>query len=648
MAVIFPISLLFGVKSDLGPLSKVDKELDNIGMRMRLTGRDLMRLGGSMDRFFSAILSQIGGILKGSLLWESGLKDVSWALEDVGSVLGDTLAPILDIATRLIESFASALEVSPILQWIVVIGILGVVIGKVMSMLLSWTGAINLFFGTLITAHRGSLNFLQSIKALGIAFSEGKPASDAYIKSIAGLGKTTKKSGKVAASGFMDWIKSMGGAKGILKSLTIGALALGGAAIISALAFAAFQNLSDPLMELFTSIGDAIAPITDFFGGIIEGISEAIDACPALAAAFVAAVVAIGVGLIILQKVLGKVASTVVDKLSGGLDKVASPMKKVSEGAWKNTLANAALVASIALLVFALGSFFATLASTGVGVWEAVAALGAVLAVIVAFIVGLAFCAKMLSEIGPDIWIGIAAVAALVGIVILLTWALTMLLVPLTQLPGGIANLYLLSGALILLMGSFAAIAIVLGTFAPVAAVGAAIMLVLAAAALILGAAVLLAGIGIDLAAKAIFLLVGNLSGVLTLVPAIFGLAAGFTALGLAGLLAGPGLILLAAGLMATALALAFLNSIGLGNVAAAAGAALVTTFVPRLQEGGLVTAGGLAYLEPAEVVTPAGEAGGTYHNTFYISATIKSEDDIKALAKEINRLQASEIGRTH
>lgn len=647
MVSLYLFNLLFGVKGDLAPLSKIDKELDQMGMRMRLTGRDLMRLGGALNTFFSNFLNKIGGVLKGSMIWEAGLQDISWALEDVGSILGDVLAPILDIIVRLIESFSEALEASPILRWIVIIGIIGVMIGKVLGVLFTATGVLNIFFGTLITAHKGSLSLLQGLKALFLAFTEGKPAVDEYIKGTRGLGKTANKSGKGAATGFMGWIKSMGAAKGLLKTLAKGVLILGAAALISALAFAAFQNLSDPLMELFTSIGDALAPITDFFGGIIEFVADAIDKCPLLAGAFIAAAIAIGVGLMILQKGLAKVAEVAVDKLSGGLDKATKPMKDVGAGAWKNTLANAALVASIALLVFALGSFFSVMGGMGVSVWETVAALAAVFIVILGFIVGLALCAQMLSKVGQNIWIGIAAVAALVGIVVLLTWGLTMLLVPLTQLPGGIANLYLLSGALIMLMASLVAIAIILGTFGAVAFVGAVIMLMLAAAALTLGLALLFAGIGIQMAARGLILLVQNIGGIIALVAPIFLLATGILLLGMAGLVAFPALVLLATGVMILAAALMALI-IPLGIMRALGGEGAVVAALQRLpflQEGGIITRGGVAVVHPGEEVRPAEAVKRKKEEptgmplTININAPIGSREIAQAFADDIEKI---------
>jgi len=645
--IVFPISLLFNLKSNLAGLGEIDKTLNDLGMRMRLTGRDLMRMGAAMEQFFTSILGQIGNVLKGSMMWEAGLEDISWALEDVGYVLGDILAPILDTLSGLIESFAEALEVSPLLQWIVIIGIAGVVIGLVMGILMKFTGMINLFFGTLITSSKGGLNLLQVIKALGIGFTEGDLAAANYIKSVGKVGKTATKAGKSAATGFKDWLTSMSGAKGLLKSVLKGTLMLGGAALLAAVAFAVLQDLQEPLMDLFTSIGDALSPVTDYLGGIIEFVADAIDNCPLLAAAFIAAAIAIGVGLLILQKGLSKVAEVAVDKLSGGLDKATEPMKNVGEGAWKNTLANAALVASIALLVFALTNFFAVMGGMGISIWEAVGALGAVLLVIIAFIIGLAFCAKMLADIGPDIWMGIAAVAALVGIVILLTWGLTMLLVPLTQLPGGIANLYLLSGALIMLMASLVAIAIILGTFGAVAFVGAVIMLILAAAALMLGTAMLLAGLGIQMAAQGIMLLVGNLGGVMALVPAIFGLAAGILALGFAGFLAFPALVLLATGVMILAAALmALIIPLGIIRALGGEGAVLAAVqHMPFLAEGGIITKGGMAVVHPGEEVRPAEavkrkkEGVAEPPLVININAPIGSREIAQSFADEIEKI---------
>lgn len=651
MAVLFPISLLFTMKGNLGDLSKIDKELDTMSMRMRLTGRDLMRLGSTMGAFFGSLLGQIGNVLKGSLDWQAGLQDIQYSLEDVGTIIGDTLAPFLDIITGIIESLSGAMERVPFLKWVIILGILLTVFGYLVSKLIQFTGSMNIFLGIIMRSNPSVIGLGGALKSMVVGFTQGSEAQKDYIAKLLHGTKQTKlfaKEGGKGVGGLMDKLKGLkGGLKGALKGMA----ALTTAGILMALSFVAFQELGGPIEDLLGAISDALSPIFDYLGGIIDWIADCISNCPLLAIAFIAAFLLIGAGVVVLQKVLGKVADTFATKLSGGLDKVTGPMKNVGEGAWKNTLANAALVASIALLVFALGNFFSVLGSMGVSIWEAIAALGAVLTVIILFIVGLALCAKLLANIGGDVWIGIAAVAALVGIVILLTLGLTLLLIPLNQMPGGIANLYLLNGALLMLMGGLVAVAFILGTLGAVAFVGAVILVILAGAALMLGMAMLLAGMGIQMAARGIMELVSNAGAVVALVPAVLGLAAGLLLLGIAGILAFPALVLLSAGLLlltaaiiALGGALLLLKAAGLGGVAEAIGGGLATVLVPHLQEGGIITAGGVAVLHPGEEVRPASVvkkkmAEPIQPLVIQINAPIGSREIAASFANDIERI---------
>ena len=188
VSALFPIDLLFTVKGSVEPISEVDRMIQKLGLSLRLTGRDLMRLGGTIDRAITPFLTRVNQALSGSLDWEAGLEDISWALEDVGSVIGDILAPFIDIVVDLLEDFADALEQSPVLQFLVLLGIGILLFTKLISKVLTAVGAFTLYSGTLMIAGKAHLGLGASLRALTIGFTEGKEAMLAYIASVKGIG----------------------------------------------------------------------------------------------------------------------------------------------------------------------------------------------------------------------------------------------------------------------------------------------------------------------------------------------------------------------------------------------------------------------------------------------------------------------------
>lgn len=647
--LVFPLSLLCAAQTKLQPLTEAEERIERLGMRMRLTGRDMMRLGGTLYRFYSMVEAQIGRILKGSLLWEAGLEDVEWALEDVGSVLGDVLVPILDALVPIIESFADALEASPILRFGVILAIIGIFIGKLIALFQSLTGAINLFFGAIFTARRYGLNFLQALKALWIGLWKGEEGVKAYIEGVKGLSKGHRKYSKGIIADLKKWWKSIGGVTGALKFLTKSLFQLFVFGLLGVFAFVALTSIAEPLLHLFEAIGEALWPIFEPIVNIIEGITDWVEENPELAAGITLIILALGTILLLLTKFgfLGKLVSAGVGKLTGAFEILTGPLGKAGKAAWKNTLANAALVAAIALLIYAIGNFFGTLLGMGVGLWEAVAALGAVLLAILGFIVGLGLAAKMLSTLGPEIWVGIAAIAGLALVAVLLTWALTQLLVPLMEMPGGIANLYLLEGAIIVLLVAFAGLTLFLGAFAPLALMGASVMLILAVAALVFGAALWVAGAGIQLAAGGMAILASNLDKISALIGPMFSLAAAILALGAAGFVAFGGLMLLATAIFALSAALMALV-VPLGIIRALGGEGAVVAVIERLpafQEGGIITRGGVAVVHAGEEIRPAEAARRKKEVpvapplTININAPIGSREIAQTFADEIGKI---------
>ena len=623
MPVLFPISLLFTMKSDLGPLSEIDEKLSQLGMKLRLTGRDMMRLGGAMEQTFGSLLGQITKVLGGSMLWEAGLEDISWALEDVGSVIGDTLAPFLDIIVGLIESFADALEKSPLLVWLTILVIAGVALGVLAGMLLKAAGSFNIFIGTVLVAGKAHLGLGTSIKALMIGMTEGLGPMKAYIAAQKGLGtggteinKTLKglepRTRAVVANlyevedAFYDSLgkpqgkaaTSLGGkVKGLGKSMkNFGKDTKGTAMPLMGLAsvFGIFLGLmfaAEPIMELFQSVTEALEPALDViattFEPIIEFISSWIEENPLLAAGILAAIVAIFIllgtaGLLtsFFSGILGflKIAPAMMPVLSTNITIMAGAIIK--------------LALAIGILVLSFAAAIWILSQTGFSIPEILALM----------------------------WNLVAVVTALTGVMIIFAIALST------------------SGA-------------VLAPLTPILAILAVLILAVGVAVMLAGLGFMMMGMGVLFACAGLLMLVGYIPQLLMLVPILFGIALGMGALALAGILAvGPilalsfALGLLALAIFALATAFLFLSSIGLGHVAKAMGESLVTSIVPRLAEGGIIAAGGIAYLHPGEEVrsaevTKKGKVEPTSPTIIQINAPIGSKEIAQAFADEIEKI---------
>jgi len=688
---IFPIGLLLESTAKTGPLTKVDKELEALGARLRLTGRDMMRLGGTMSRFFGMLERQIGTVLKGSLMWEAGLEDISWALEDVGYVLGDLLAPVLDIAANLIESFADALERYPVLQYLSVIAIGLVIFGKFMGILLSTIGSLTLYIGTVLVARRANLGLWTTLKAVWIQFTRGDEALRSFIARQKGygitgaeLGKTleglTDKQKKMVAQLYgvdkalsdsfgkgqqknvrtlSDRIKALRG--GLKKTFFFG-LKLAFVFGMLGLSFLVLPAIMEDLQDLFEVITDALAPFIDTIREIIWWISDWIEENPELFRTLLLAAVAMGGVLVLLSKlgILGKIGGKVAEKLGLGITKVTDATVGASKGLWKEKLATAAVVAALALLMVTITQFFATLLGMGVGLWEAIAALVAVGAALIGFVLGLSLAMRVLGNLGPTLFKGVAALLILTAAVWLLTFALGQFLQVVLSLPGGIGALWQVVAVLLVFIGVLALISAVLGMLGPLALIGATSLLILGAAITLVGLGFLLFGEGLQLVASGLTQLAAVAPSLFVLGGALVGVAAGLGLLAVSAalaivpvtLLAGA-LFILSASIVALAGAFALLHGLGLGGVAEAMGTALVATIVPKLQEGGLIAREGIAYLHTGEEVLPAAavrrkkETPAPPPVTININAPIGSREIAESFAKEIERILDRQFKRS-
>lgn len=679
--MVFPFELLMKIDADLAPLDEVQQKLMQFGMRLRLTGRDLMRMGTTMDRFFSRIVTSLSRVFESSMAWAGAFEDIHWAIEDIGAAIGDMLAPVLDVLVNLFDWLADTIERVPFLKGALAVLFLVGVIGKLIASLFSLAGTLNLYIGTLLVAYRAHLSLGQAIKALYVRARYGEEAFLSYItsqKKWIGQTKSWANYTLKWSDQLKDWIwvqqesgeaaqeaapkeAQSGVAKltaqfkglfsGIKKGLkTIFKLSLLGFGL--GVLFAFLAELIEPLEGLFGAIIHALEPIIDAFRGVIEIITDWIEEHPEMARVIILLVGGFGLVIFLLQKfgVVGKIAEAVTKGLGGALDKTSEPMKNMGKSSWQATLAQAALVAAVALLIYTLTGFFTALLSAGVGIWEVVGALVAVFAAIVGFILGLSATLLVLSSLKGQIFEGVAALLIMIGAVALLAYAFTFLISTLAQLPGGTQALWELIAAITVTLAILTGFAVILGVLAPIVLLGSFALLALAGATLVLAAGMILLGVGIALVAAGMLPLLEKLPEIFALGAALFVLSTGAALLGVSSFIAAAGMFALAAGVFALTAALtALLIPLGAIRLLGGEGAVIeALRHLPHLERGGIVEKTGIAVVHEGEMVIPPGGApAGQIYNTFYISATIREEADINKLAKEISRLQKTEIGRT-
>jgi len=579
--ITFPISLLCTVKGQFGPLSQMDQEIERMSMRIRLTGRDMMRLGGAIEGFFNRLKNSIVNVLQGSLDWAAGMEDIQWALEDIGAVIGDALAPVLEFLANLLESVAQVLEDNPWMAYAVgvllIIALLGILLGKIMSLV----GALNIWFGVLLRVKQAHVGLGASLQGVVRYIVGGKDALESYLTGLSKTNKTTSSfqptleqsiaglsgQGQAAGKAGKDMKKLGKNTKGAMTPMKGIGIAAGLFGLLVGFLFAA-----EPLMELFGSIVEAIEPALEILAEalepVIDWIAGWIEANPVLAAGIITAIAAI---LLLVSQ--ADSITAFFGGIMGFLKGAPAAMPTLKTNILQIAEAIFVLAGAVSVLVLSMGTAIWILSQTRF----------------------------TLPEIITLIWNLTAAVIMLGGVFFIFA-----LLVP-----AGTA----------------------LASLTPVLLPLALVLLAIGAAAFLVGAGFFLMGLGVAFAAQGILSLVSVLPQVAMLVPLVFGLAAGFGVLALTALLAVGPLIALAGSFMvlsiaiiALAGALALLAALGDWgkSIATSIGMGLASALIPRMQEGGTVLTGGMAILHPAEEVVPArvakGRPGGGVPSTINVN----------------------------
>lgn len=355
-------------------------------------------------------------------------------------------------------------------------------------------------------------------------------------------------------------------------------------------------------------------------------------------------------------------------------------LSSVSTDAYKAVGVLIALSFAVDILIGTLTLFLTAVGAAGLTLPEVVGfllSMASSVGILMAVMVG-AF--KSLGDFSAELLKGSAVLMVLTVPILIIIGAFTLLLYALaalgTDLPTFVATLFSMVAAISLLIGVMVGLVMVLGPIAPMAMMGAVVLLMLSAVVFILAGAFFLFAAGVQLLANAFttalvavatFLpaIIGLLPQIVGAVGGIIGLAGAFMLLGFALLFAVPGLIL---GAISLALLAGTIGLLAVAIVALAAALYMIPAWatgfvggilggigglfgmIPKLQGGGIVEKGGIAYLEPAEVVIPKGGGGagtgpGSIYNTYNITATIREDADIDKLAKKISEKQSKEYG---
>ncbi|RLI82004.1 MAG: hypothetical protein DRP01_10365 [Archaeoglobales archaeon] len=669
----------------------LERDLDRLGMRLRLTGRDYMRIGGVISRFFTRVSGQINRLLRLSLDWQVLTEDITWAFEDIADIIGAVLAPCFEWIAEWLEIVADWLERTPWAAYVLGIIMVLAVVGRLIGSFRVFKGLLNLLAGAFLTSKNYALGFGQALKfvvmrELGwseksiaklIQWNKVRAKWVGAAKKQKAITQTLEKSERRRLTTLKNTLKTMG------KFALIG-LGLAG---IGSFLFANWVELQD----LFESIGGVILALFEPLGPYLEMLAEWIEENPELAKTLLAVFIALGVGLIALSKFggLAKLVSGLTGKLGGVFGKVLGPTKEFSKQQLTSVLAMAALVGAIAALIFSLAQFVQVCTSAGLNIWEVIGALALLFTTVLGFIAGLALVSRLFAQFSSMTWQGVAAILALMLGVSLLITVFGQFVSLIDNLRGGLGVLWNCIAALSVLIGVLTVFVVILGSLGPVGLIGAGVLLMLSGALYIFGAALQLIASALQvlfgLFTQFFSYLAANIGTILTLAPALFLLAAAFLAAGMSGFLAMAGLLAASIGIVAISGALTVLGGslfVLAGSIQALASAlaaipdwarGIVTPFlgglfriaggilggiamvlpVPHLQEGGIVTRGGLAVLHTGEEVTPAlitprrrAEEEVPTSITININGPVGSREIAEYLTEEIERIIERHVRR--
>jgi len=565
----------------------------------------------------AALIKEKEGLTKGEKAGKKEGKGISDVFKTMGStvkslvmtvgpmaVLFLAMGPLFELLSPIFEAIGEAFEsvferLEPVID--IIVSFIENNQELVVAILLSLAGVILLA--------KFIPGFASMLGGLGSAFGKAASGADETGDALTGTGTSAWKNIAALAALVVALVPLLLAINEILKtiglfkmSLTdvfgyLGTLSVNIIAITGALVFF-IRSLSGLQADTYKAVG------------VLVALSGAVDLMIGMFTLFLYVIGQSGMSI---PEVVGFLFSMAgaISLLMGVMTGIIIVLNAFSPIIMKGAVAMIAMTVPILMLMAGFTGMFAAMGAMGGNVWEMIAAMYAFVGATLALFYGmmtLAISFAALSAI-PFVWMGVALMAALAGVAFLAATAFLVFSAGVQNLANAFINVMNAStGFFNSIIGSIPQMALALGIILGlgVAFVTLGMALLIAMPGLFLGAA------GIAMVALSIGLLagaIGALAGALNAIPAW---ATGMVG-GIAGFIGG------------------------------------IMGVIPSLQTGGVVQKGGIAYLEPAEVVIPPGGGGGmgvgSIYNTYHIQATIREDADIDKLAKKISEKQSKEYG---
>jgi len=405
-------------------LKNLDQAMTRLGYNLRLAGRDLMRMGGQLDRVGQYFKGFAGNVFKSSDIMGDAFDDIQLAWQDVFEETG-----IIDSFAGAMEGLAEIIEANPILAWGAMALFVFGQIASSLGILFKLIGFMNLAVGATLSARSAGLGWAESIKYTIQALLLQNEAIKENIKKKALAAAETRKLGGASQQAGKKWKQSTlfqeksekeskkqkKGLKGLGKTLLFGISALSGLIV--------GMTLIGPIMEavapIFEAIGDAVTDVFDALeaSGIIDWIVDFIENNKELVVAMLVAVAALPLlisGVKTLGPLLGKLGGKfkiVTDIFKGG----GEAGETASGGFNKTLLAIAAILPSIVGLVWAFTEFIKVVSKAGFTISEIGVLLALMTANVGAIVTVVGVLSKFLSGLNQMGWGTVAMVAALMS-----------------------------------------------------------------------------------------------------------------------------------------------------------------------------------------------------------------------------------------
>lgn len=198
---------LFTVDTDRSGLVDLEKSAERFGMRLRLSGRDFLRLGGSIGGVMNSMQTSLTGFLGKSMDWQVIMEDIGFAFEDIADVVMETLGPIFEVFVDYLDGLASYMEDNPWTGQLLAVGailifIIGIV-GKGFTIFAKFYGILTLLVGTLITVGGSGLGIGDAFKYLFIRITKGEEASLRWLAANEKVKKSLDTEGKAKIKDLM-------------------------------------------------------------------------------------------------------------------------------------------------------------------------------------------------------------------------------------------------------------------------------------------------------------------------------------------------------------------------------------------------------------------------------------------------------------